>query len=413
MHIEKSRSRKRRAFLAIEHGLLACAFLALAGCDRFAKAPSDTQSGAPAPADAELPAEDVRRVAASDTIGEGLSGISGVAFWTHPTLSFESLVVTATSDGLVGLVIENGAEAARAAGFSATGVAVSYDGEGVGAQGYAVAAVDGDPAFKFYAIDNVTREFLLKPTMFIAEKTEGGFCFGRSADGEGLALHQATGAGLTSHALAFTNGGVAAREIERRPTARALVDCVVDDASGDVYALDAEGGVVRFGDGEEGRRLPSDADAVRGAYTRGALGLALGDVIAAEGDVEEAATDIAAPGERRISLARLRAANGAVDVIDGKTGATLGAIRLGETFDDEGVARSATLGVGYGNFGGIYRDGVLALVVAEPDGSSSIRLAPWGGVAAALGQPATQAVDPRSPRPARAVPEIKIDLPQP
>ncbi len=416
MRIENFAGQQRVRIAALPVVALAGACLALAACDRAAKAPSepsDTGSADAASSRADGIAPDVQRVAASDTIGAGLSEIAGIAFWTHPTLSFEGLVIAATGDGLVGLVIENGAEAARVAGFAATGVAVSYVGEGQSAQGYAVAAVDGDPAFKFYAIDNVTREFLLKPTMFIAEKTDGGFCFGRTADGDELALHQTTSAGLTSHALSFSSGGIAASDVVRRPFERGLVDCVVDDASGDVYALDAEGGIVRFGDGKQGERPSSDRGSARRAYKRGSIGLVLSDVTADAGDVDEVSAVPAGPIDRRIAIARLNSGNGVVDVLDGETGSSLGAVRLGETFDDKGVAKSATLGVGYGNFGGVYRDGVLALVVVEEDGASAIRLAPWGGVSAALGQAPGTPVDPRTPRPAAAVPELRFDLPQP
>ncbi len=415
MRIEDFTRRQRVRVATLPAIAMAGAFLALAACDRLPKPaskPSETEAVDAVTATPES-ASDVQRVAASDTIGEGLPEITGIAFWTHPTLSFEGLVIAATGDGLVGLVIENGAEAARAAGFAATGVAVSYVGEGQNAQGYAVAAVDGDPAFKFYAIDNVTREFLLKPTLFIAEKTDGGFCLGRTADGDELALHQTTSAGLTSHALSFSSGGIAANNVVRRPFERGLVDCAVDDASGDVYALDAEGGIIRFGDGKLGERLPSDRGSVRRAYKRGAMGLVQSDEGANAGDVDEVSAVPAGPTERRIAIARLNSGNGVVDVIDGATGSDLGAIRIGETFDDEGVAKSATLGVGYGNFGGVYRDGVLALAVIEEDGASTIRLAPWGGVSAALGQATGTPVDPRTPRPEAAVPELKFDFPQP
>jgi hypothetical protein len=71
----------------------------------------------------------------------------------------------------------------------------------------------------------------------------------------------------------------------------------------------------------------------------------------------------------------------------------LNAIEIKASFDVEGVASASALGVGSGNFGAAYRDGVLAL--ATSGDAPSLRLAPYNSVMEALGVKIGPSRDPR------------------
>ncbi|NWG71687.1 MAG: hypothetical protein HXY23_08795, partial [Parvularculaceae bacterium] len=95
---------------------------------------------------------------------------------------------------------------------------------------------------------------------------------------------------------------------------------------------------------------------------------------------------------------------GQVGVLDGDTaaislydlddGAPLGVARIAASFDVEGVSAATAFGMGHGNFGGPFRNGVLALAVN--DGAPVLRLAPLNGALEALAVPFGEAANPRT-----------------
>lgn len=368
-------------------GTAAAALLALAACGREpAEAP-----GTPAPEPVEA-----AQVAAVDEFGPAPAPIAGVAFWSHPALPFNGLVLAATSDGLVAYNIEDGREVAAAGGFSATGLSVAYVGKGPAAQGYAVARAegsgeDGGPAYRFYAIDNAERTLALQTTLFIGGRGIEGFCFGPTREG-GLALHEMRADGWRATELEIRAGVVTATATQSMPHDGGFTRCAVDDIDGAVYAATPDGALYRLEAGAEPvllARTPAKAPAD--------IGLALNGLVEG-GPTEECCGQIAL----------LDGATGEVYLYDREDGALLGAVRLKASFDVDGVGEATAMGMTYGNYGAIYRDGVLAL--ATNGERPVLRLTPLNGVMDALGKPLGPTANPRDLAPQEEEEPFVIDI---
>ena len=96
-----------------------------------------------------------------------------------------------------------------------------------------------------------------------------------------------------------------------------------------------------------------------------------------------------------------------------ETGDALGRVRLAGNFDITGPAGASGFAIGYGNYGGVYREGAIALSRApagEAAGDAAPGVAaPWTGVETALGLAGFIRVDPRDPAPA-AEPVEGLDI---
>jgi hypothetical protein len=84
--------------------------------------------------------------------------------------------------------------------------------------------------------------------------------------------------------------------------------------------------------------------------------------------------------------------------------------RFGSSFDYTAVTSATALGAGYGNYGGVYRDGIVAL----GDENGMVSLVPWNSVVSALGLELGERVDPRNIYPEEDDPlAIEIDIVDP
>jgi hypothetical protein len=172
------------------------------------------------------------------------------------------------------------------------------------------------------------------------------------------------------------------------------IACEVDNRNGDVFVISGDGSI---------RRISS------------ANGESSG-VAFASGNVDAYALMLMAPATAENAaggaLLVLDAPNGVISVYDIVDGHAIGAFRIKSTFDLDAVASAKTIGAGFGNYGGVYRDGAVA-VVTGGDGAP-VRLAPWNGVLDALNATRGEAVDPRSPQAATADEGfLSIELKQP
>jgi len=345
---------------------LVTSLFVLAACDR---------GGEPAQ---QAPREiDAKSVTASDELGGFTTAITGVDFWTHPSLAFSSLMLVATDDGLYSYNIEDGTEIDSVSDISPTNMSVAYNGAGATARGMVALYDNNENQFRFYSIDNIDRSFILTPTLMVAPTGVDGLCLGRKADSADLALHVVSDDKLMSYGLNISDAGVSAEETTSIDTPAGLIDCVVDAVDGAVFALRNDGAVFRFLNG--GGETPF---AVSGATGAVEIGLSL------SGFVEGGPTD-----ECCGQIAILDGADGRVHLFDRDDGHAMGVAEVTASFDVEAVTAATAMGVGYGNFGSTYRDGILAL--ATKGDAPVIRLAPWNGVINALGQPLGEPTDPR------------------
>ncbi len=335
-------------------------------------------AGPPAPpADPPVVAE----VQAVDEFGAFDVPIGGLAFWAHPTLPYNGLLLAATGEGLVAFNMEDGEEVARVDGVPATGISVSYAGAGADAQGYAAVSmvgVDGGPSdIGFFAIDNATRALISLSSQHVpGDKDDRGFCLGRNESGDRIVLHQVRRNGWRSRAI---GAGGAVQELSAQFRG-GFTACVADDVDRAVFAITAGGDIYRIGaDGKIGK----SPIARTGVRNPAGIGLSLSGIVAG------------CPTEECCGyLYVLDGADARVHLFDRDDGRPVGAITLAASFDVEGVRAATALGVGQGNFGAVYRDGVLAL--ATNGEAPSVRLAPLNGVLSALSESVGPPVDLRA-----------------
>ena len=352
----------------------------------FAAASCAEKAPPPEPRDTE-PAGAPTEVAAIDEFVPLECPVDALAFWSHPTLAFNGLVIAAGDAGLVAFNIEDGDEVARDEA-PVSGVAISYLGTGADAVGYlATRARGGERAFRFLAVDNASRALRLLDSLVISDRSaDARFCLGRTSDGRALVLHEVGGFGWRWSPLTIAGSMVAAGEgggVEVSPDG--LTRCVADDVDGAVFAISRSGALFRLADGAAERIAETGVEDADG------IGLAL------NGLVEGGPTDQCCG-----QIAVLDGEAGVVRLFDREDGRAVGAARLKASYEVDAVASAAALGFGNGNFGGVYRDGVVALATAGD--RPSIRLTPLNGLMDALGAPLGPTADPRdlAPQPDEA-----------
>ncbi len=349
------------------------ALLALAACERAKKA------------EPAAPAIEVHEVAAADGYGAPDDVVNAVAFWSHPSVNFQSLLIATTDAGLKAFSIESGEEIGSAATPAST-VSVFYLGSGAKAEGYAIAS--GDGAYSLYAIANDAAS--LAP-LAVTGPAPGADAFCVS----GGFLYEAGNDRLDARDIAILTGGAVISGARKIADAPGIAACHVDDRSGDIVTLSKDGAIKRVD--------PKTGESFGLAFING------GAATASALFLMTAPEPANAPGG---AIAVLDGESGVISLFDLVDGHALGAVRIKSTFDLDAVAAAKTIAAGYGNYGGVYRDGALAVVTAG-DGAP-IRLAPWNGVLDALKLPLGENVDPRAPQPAAETERvIDIELEQP
>ncbi|HNR76148.1 MAG TPA: hypothetical protein PKM48_03400 [Parvularculaceae bacterium] len=359
--------------------ILAASLIALSACGKGEKEPQQAP---------ERPSIEVSEVAAADGYGAPGETVNAVAFWSHPSLTFESLLLVATDAGVEALNIETGEQVDAIAQGAVSALSVVYTGSGAGAEAYVVA---GRPnGYEFYSIDNASRS-LAPVKVESGAPRAGAFCAGRA--GDDLALYEISNGDVSERAIDLRDSGLALGDPRKIISMRAH-SCHVDDRTGDVIIIARDGGIHRL-DPKTGETF----------------GLAFGaaDATATALFLMTTAEPENAPGG---AVGLLDGETGVISLFDLADGHALGAVRVKSTFDLEAVASATTMAAGYGNYGGVYRDGALA-VVTTGDGAP-IRLVPWNGVLAAISQPLGETVDPRAPQAVDDdAPVIEIDLIEP
>ena len=348
--------------------------LSLAACERA----KHDQPAAPAAA-----AVDAREVAAADGYGAAGETVNAVAFWSHPSVNFQSLLIAAGDGGVKAYNIETGDLSASAPG-AASDVAVFYLGAGASAQGYAIAR-SGD-SYAMYAIDN-DAPALAPLAVTGAPPGADAFCASSGV------LYEAGRDLLSAREIAVLTGGAVIGEARKVADAPGIAACHVDDRSGDVIVIGADGAIRRVD--------PATGESFGLAFVDPATASALFLMTTPE-------PENGAGG----AVMMLDGANGVVSLYDLVDGHALGAVRVKSTFDLDAVAAARTIAAGYGNYGNVYRDGALAVVASGA--GAPIRLVPFNAVMDALKITPGENVDPRTPQPAADLEQvIDIEFAQP
>ena len=340
------------------------------------------------------PAEPIAsgEVVTADQLGPFASDVSDVAFWTNTKVPFQGLVLVATADGVTAFNIEDGETVSEVEAAKATGVEVVYSGSGATARGIAIIAANG--GLRFEEIANDTRAFKSLASKG-APTNVGTFCAGPDRDGT-LKLFAIYGKSIAAFSLAINDDVTVTASANAKAPAD-IAGCVVDPVDGSVFLAGVDAAIYRLASNGEIDPAPFAKSA---ASKPTAIGLAL------NGLVEGGATE-----ECCGQIALLDASDARVLLFDRDDGKAIGAVRLSSSFDVEGVAVATAMGVGYGNFGGVYRDGVLAL--ATDGDTPHVRLAPLNGALDSLSTPMGETADPRALSPQEPVDDgliINVDL---
>ena len=343
------------------------------------------QTGAP-PALEENARPEPVGVIASDAIAELPAAPTGVDFWTHPNVAFNSLIIVASADGIASYNVEDGAEVSRVPGIALNGVAVSYIGFGPLAAGVAAAFDEDEGAFHFYGIDNVSRLFLPLPGGPSIRGAVRGFCMGRAATNADPTLFVVQRGELTIFNVTPAMDGEQAGVAIAGETALTIPDAATTCAVG------PDGVVYIAGDGGDIFRVDGD-DAFNAPFAIAASDAPADMDFLSTGEAEDAPF---VGGQ----LAILDGENGIVEFFDATDGHALGAVRITATDAIEAVETATAMGASAANLGGLYRDGAIALGV---DGDApAARLIPANGVANALGLAPLPPANPRGVAPAQA-----------
>lgn len=346
------------------------ALVMLAACERK----TETQDTAPA---------SIERVEA--LLSDELPGLSapatGVAFWEHPTLSFNSLLFVANENGVVSYDMENGTEVSRVDGFDARGAEVSYFGFGAAAAGFLAFFDEADSLFRFYGVDNASRAFLpLDPGPEIRGVVRD-FCMGRALDGRTPILFVVQKGRIQFFGLEGAAEGVAVTEQGEINTPDNMMTCATD-RNGELILAADDGALYRL-NSNDAFQTP-----IGTANTQSVRDLAI---------IRTNIPEAEAVSLREIILV-LDGEDGALHVLDASEGRALGVVDFNGTEEMPAAGPAAIMNVSSANLGALYRDGVIAMG-AEGDEGPVIRIAPASSLLNALSLPLGEPVSPRGATP--------------
>lgn len=353
--------------------LLLAALMFAAACERETSSPA---TEAPAATEFE---------AVSAPVSDELPGLAapatGIAFWDHPRLSFNGLMIVATGAGVFAYSMEDGTEVSRIDGVNAQGVAAGYFGLGAPAAGFIAFYDSAEKSFRFYGVDNESRAFLPLQGGPAPRGAVKAFCVGRAQDAATPALFAIEKGRIEVFNLAPDAGGVAVESKAEIKAPDNLVSCAVD-LDGALLAAAANGDIFKL----------AGENSFAATFARAAVAKPgnLSVIAAASEDDASAAGGI-------IFLGGLE--KGQVQVFDRESGESLGVVALEGTDDMPAVGAADVFGATGANLGALYRNGVIAFGVANAGDGPALRIAPTSTVKNALSIPLGEPVSPRGNAP--------------
>ena len=346
------------------------AFILIA-CERA----EESADHAPAPAPrVEIPV--------SDELPGLAAPATGIAFWEHPALSFNSMMIVANAEGAVAYNIEDGTEVARIDGVDASGAAVTYVGRGDQAAGVLALHDRAENAFRFYGVDNASRA--LPPIEGGPETGSAirGFCFGRAETRDAPTL------------FVLRSGAISIFNFEAAPDGLALVNELEIDAVGNLAAcaVNRDGVLIAATDDGVIYRIDGPnayADPLAETSISETGGLAL---LYARLEGEDGAASVSG------QILLFDEADGAIHVFDSDDGTALGVAAASATAQIDGVSSGSTMAATGANLGALYRNGVIAIgteTEGDATATAAVRLIPYNGLMNALSLPESAPVSPR------------------
>ncbi len=353
---------------------------------------------------ASQPVETADKVVSVATTDEPITldtPATGIAFWEHPSVNYEGMVIAATADGLVAHTLEDRLQVTQTPLFEARALTLTYRATpSTDAPDQAFAAtydVDAGEVV-LYGINNMSRRF--DEIIRLPQDMPRALCLittprpqGPHGSGE-LRLITAGADGVTIQSITLPDEGAGISFLQAAPqpddlSKQPAVDCAVDLIAGSVYLLFSDGRISRY----DGDRLSTLVD------NPGADDLALVRFVVSDDD-----------GDREeVLLILLEAETGILTLLNPETGKRQGQVRLGAFDETVGTERANLVAAAPGNFGGIYRFGAVAL--ASRGDVPAVRLTPVTALGRALGLSLKDGANTRPGDRSQPADAATVDLP--
>ncbi|MEM6414840.1 MAG: hypothetical protein AAF720_09330 [Pseudomonadota bacterium] len=369
---------------------------------------------------------DATSVVIADVIPLKDKRVSDIDYWVHPTLPFNSLIITASDDGLKAFDFEYFSEVSTiksdASLASIHVVYQLYRDNASGArndspsnvQAYAVTSNQSGPAINFYEIDNTSRQFKAFGSLNVPDIKNIDKVCGGNIENDALALFVISDDKFIALDLEKNSVDKFIIKIMESVSHRNGVDCTVDPSSARVWTASKDGGIFLFSDGRLNRIHQTDYSIMALDLTpRAPLDNEPSFAVLDEPSVQKASlTSGSNTAGVLISVAH---DNGLITLIS-PDGDSRGRYRFSGSFDYVDHTASTAFGMGFGNFGAVYRGGAVAVAgpgpaytengLNDPSGrsvdnssASYVRIVPWNSVLSALSLPVEFPLNPRAPYP--------------
>ncbi len=339
---------------------------------------ADTTTEPAAPELAPLPVK-IETIPATDELGSFQTPVSGISLWNHPAVPFESTVIAANGEaGLIMINFEREAVATLQGSFN-YGVTLSYISTADGKKTIIAARDDAEDRIRLITTTlaplEMTDWWVSGDTSFL-ERNTAAACIVKSESEQHVIVMTLTKTNQLSHASVSENGtgALVISDVENTPIAD-IVGCVSDDRDGTAFLLS-----------EDGQIFAADMFSEQATTNLKPL------VKLPAGDVVELAVNLQGDGNGQL-LAMVSSGSYVIYVYDLKTAESLGAFTLGEFSGINSVDTISAFTVDGSNFGGLYRDGAIAIVEGEE--SYALKLAPWTAVTNILELPEAETLDRR------------------
>ena len=349
---------------AMAAGILAAA------CEQTEHASAPTEASVSQDASSAEPAAPLGDVVyVSGETPASAARITGASAWAHPTLpQLSAILAVHDGEALVAYDFE-GEELDRVEGGFSGPLSVAYPN----AAGPAlIAAYDGEGEnIRFFDLTSAEREFS-EYSGSLSYSRAVGLCAGGAQDaGKLIVLREGA---ADSFSIAASEDGEVLTSALDDLSLTAATACDIDNETGDVF--------IGLNSGEI-KRLNADLTGSTNIFelADGSLvGLSL---------VDSGAGYLAVASD-----------DGTVTIAPAASPSDRNALRLAASSGVDGVSAITAFAAIPGNFGSIYRDGVILIGDAEDDaGGANLKIAPWNGAANALGLSTEGRPDPRGSAP--------------
>ncbi len=381
--------------------LLICALIS--ACERNTD-PSPSQTIPASPTKDKSPTEPKfdpfvpQAVATTDEPIAVQASVTGLAFWNHPNVTFNGLIIAATSNGIytqtpegknalpeltadIGPVNGQGISLTYFPATPINASATDVDEEKF-AKGIFTIFDKDNQAFRFFSISNASRKIRENLVSIPYKDNLTDFCLTIDSLNESLRLYILSDVAVKIFSISTTpSNGYSVEELDDETRSEKLISCAVDPLTHEVFTLSSTGKIHKPFVSADSVQIPvSNPADFQIAY-----------------ETPHIADSLQQPRRRFIVLDR---DNALVHMLEGESEGInlLGILELTDFDDIKGVKMAETMAFGSGNFGGLYRFGAIALVAIiqeNEEAQFAVRLTPYIAVARALAFTTTGTVNPR------------------